>query len=370
MGGELLLLSLALSCVFRRILRISKIIIFVTRNNFNLWLGQKLLVVNCFQKKRYLWDTTQLHSPTIAHPSGCELLSKKTVSLRYNTTNETKKASKELLWIAFKNYYLRDTTQHQSMFQFATACCELLSKIIIFVTRHNKRRKVTHDTTVVNCFQKLLSSWHDTTNRAPQGCNISLWIAFKNYYLRDTTQLYSTMEKSTIRCELLSKIIIFVTRHNKKSVVGNCCDVVNCFQKLLSSWHDTTERRGFGRIDLLWIAFKNYYLRDTTQLRQRGIGNAQSCELLSKIIIFVTRHNRLHKFPNLHFVVNCFQKLLSSWHDTTKKQVFHPKALLWIAFKIYYLRDTTQPNLAILSDAGSCELLSKFIIFVTRHNNN
>ncbi len=170
---------------------------------------------------------------------------------------------------------------------------------------------------VVNCFQKLLSSWHDTTMSVVLWFSIMLWIAFKNYYLRDTTQLLLLWLLLLLCCELLSKIIIFVTRHN----TNKCCiikySVVNCFQKLLSSWHDTTLRLHGEYYKGLWIAFKNYYLRDTTQLWLCQYGYVSSCELLSKIIIFVTRHNTYTIMPEQYYVVNCFQKLLSSWHDTT-----------------------------------------------------
>ena len=195
------------------------------------------------------------------------------------------------MWIAFKNYYLRDTTQHNAYTTIKANRCELLSKIIIFVTRHNDNKLKTLPPIVVNCFQKLLSSWHDTTPRTSTLRPTPLWIAFKNYYLRDTTQRnkgYGSVKNS---CELLSKIIIFVTRHNLKWKIVQLKHVVNCFQKLLSSWHDTTL---FGTTcirHMLWIAFKNYYLRDTTQLSIRKIIPLYCCELLSKIIIFVTRHN-------------------------------------------------------------------------------
>ena len=195
--------------------------------------------------------------------------------------------------------------------------CELLSKIIIFVTRHNARAWKPAPWTVVNCFQKLLSSWHDTTAYIFRHQAWPLWIAFKNYYLRDTTQHIKANIETKAGCELLSKIIIFVTRHNKKGWYCTRIRVVNCFQKLLSSWHDTTMEQNRPNRSLLWIAFKNYYLRDTTQQKGHCWYIARSCELLSKIIIFVTRHNSQKIAIAIKVVVNCFQKLLSSWHDTT-----------------------------------------------------
>ena len=298
------------------------------------------------------------------------------------------------MWIAFKNYYLRDTTQQNRQRSLRTCCCELLSKIIIFVTRHNLRGFITkgfyscellskiiifvtrHNesistfflVTVVNCFQKLLSSWHDTTSIFEILTHFPLWIAFKNYYLRDTTQLPEPKGCRLFRCELLSKIIIFVTRHNVRWWYTLLDWVVNCFQKLLSSWHDTTHHLPTLLHQLLWIAFKNYYLRDTTQRRLCREHKDFCCELLSKIIIFVTRHNSLLRQYLLLLVVNCFQKLLSSWHDTTYSSAITFATSLWIAFKNYYLRDTTQQANTKASLVYSCELLSKIIIFVTRHN--
>ena len=178
-------------------------------------------------------------------------------------------------------------------------------------------------TAVVNCFQKLLSSWHDTTSGLHSRYSGLLWIAFKNYYLRDTTQLAVVAFDGELSCELLSKIIIFVTRHNDRYNWMQRIKVVNCFQKLLSSWHDTTVIIVFYDIPMLWIAFKNYYLRDTTQLDVGFKLGGFRCELLSKIIIFVTRHNLPALLPPLLAVVNCFQKLLSSWHDTTQVIKYH-----------------------------------------------
>ena len=146
--------------------------------------------------------------------------------------------------------------------------------------------------TVVNCFQKLLSSWWRTTNPFETPSSSSLWIAFKNYYLRDEGQLDGGCKAFPDGCELLSKIIIFVMKDNFYTSWSTSSIVVNCFQKLLSSWWRTTAGDVDQMTNLLWIAFKNYYLRDegqrlwVTQLNQLG------CELLSKIIIFVMKDNQ------------------------------------------------------------------------------
>ena len=169
-----------------------------------------------------------------------------------------------------------------------------------------------------------------------------MWIAFKNYYLRDEGQLVAENSHSTNSCELLSKIIIFVMKDNLPffGVVANL--VVNCFQKLLSSWWRTTASGYFFCIPLLWIAFKNYYLRDEGQHMSTKNWSCASCELLSKIIIFVMKDNSLGNFALRFQVVNCFQKLLSSWWRTTIKSWLRIASTLWIAFKNYYLRDEGQ----------------------------
>ena len=170
------------------------------------------------------------------------------------------------LWIAFKNYYLRDEGQHAATVNAALLCCELLSKIIIFVMKDNLNNNVEATPLVVNCFQKLLSSWWRTTLCCKRTSQQQLWIAFKNYYLRDEGQLLPFISSLVVSCELLSKIIIFVMKDNTKGLKRSRTGVVNCFQKLLSSWWRTTD--GTNEFDevTLWIAFKNYYLRDEGQL--------------------------------------------------------------------------------------------------------
>ena len=141
----------------------------------------------------------------------------------------------------------------------------MLSKIIIFVMKDNYSNTVSKPWFVVNCFQKLLSSWWRTTQQFQKHTNYLLWIAFKNYYLRDEGQLIFGSANNYVSCELLSKIIIFVMKDNGTVDKEYRATVVNCFQKLLSSWWRTTHLRYRCPIFVLWIAFKNYYLRDEGQ---------------------------------------------------------------------------------------------------------
>ena len=221
---------------------------------------------------------------------------------------------------------------------------------------------------VVNCFQKLLSSWWRTTTTEDFLLGKALWIAFKNYYLRDEGQHLMFSGSLFSCCELLSKIIIFVMKDNPKVQSFLFLQVVNCFQKLLSSWWRTTFFWSIWRKSMLWIAFKNYYLRDEGQLRMLPTSRLSSCELLSKIIIFVMKDNYQKQLPNRLTVVNCFQKLLSSWWRTTRFIITIKRLLLWIAFKNYYLRDEGQQTYFRNHFFFCCELLSKIIIFVMKDN--
>ena len=196
-----------------------------------------------------------------------------------------------MLWIAFKNYYLRDEEQLGNAKVNDILSCELLSKIIIFETKNNVSHWRMNSPFVVNCFQKLLSSRRRTTIKLRVKSSKQLWIAFKNYYLRDEEQLREFIFGKAARCELLSKIIIFETKNNSLEMSAQELHVVNCFQKLLSSRRRTTPARPS------WI---------------------------------------------LTPVVNCFQKLLSSRRRTTLILKINGLTMLWIAFKNYYLRDEEQ----------------------------
>ena len=169
------------------------------------------------------------------------------------------------MWIAFKNYYLRDEGQHGYGMDFGFVSCELLSKIIIFVMKDNTATLMLLIGLVVNCFQKLLSSWWRTAQHLFCWIFLLLWIAFKNYYLRDEGQPDEEITQWEKCCELLSKIIIFVMKDSFGSSDANFYPVVNCFQKLLSSWWRTAKHSFWIVYLLLWIAFKNYYLRDEGQ---------------------------------------------------------------------------------------------------------
>ena len=143
---------------------------------------------------------------------------------------------------------------------------------------------------------------------------------------------------------------------------------MNCFQNLLPLWYITTFLQLRQTTTELWIAFRIYYLCDTSQLHFRYLLFPHCCELLSEFITFVIHHNIVVFLNFFYGVVNCFQNLLPLWYITTIFKNFPSILLLWIAFRIYYLCDTSQQKRSREWRCSSCELLSEFITFVIHHN--
>ena len=148
----------------------------------------------------------------------------------------------------------------------------------------------------MNCFQKFVSLLSETTLPFEVMLYDALWIAFKNLYLCCLKQLKRCNKPSRIRCELLSKICIFVVWNNCRQKDKGTVLVVNCFQKFVSLLSETTINQDSG--------------------------NQTSCELLSKICIFVVWNNKDKKNKISRAVVNCFQKFVSLLSETTKGTCF------------------------------------------------
>ena len=248
-----------------------------------------------------------------------------------------------LLWIAFKIYYLCSRKQQTRRTCVLLLGCELLSKFIIFAVGNN---------------------------------------------------LILALATGVSGCELLSKFIIFAVGNNNQKFVTLICNVVNCFQNLLSLQSETTFllknaaktrcellskfiifavgnnffKRGLARSGL-WIAFKIYYLCSRKQHFAITAICFVGCELLSKFIIFAVGNNLKTARIFAAAVVNCFQNLLSLQSETTDGDNFWRMCELWIAFKIYYLCSRKQHSVAKRVYHYSCELLSKFIIFAVGNNN-
>ena len=195
--------------------------------------------------------------------------------------------------------------------------------------------------------------------------------------------------------------------------------VVNCLQNLLSLRSETTLPETKQVSFPLWIAYKIYYLCDRKQQDFKIVDVINSCELLTKFIIFAIGNNLLNELKRRSFVVNCLQNLLSLRSETTsmsfkldfsgcelltkfiifaignneaaptnrgnevvnclqnllslRSETTRPKKTvwvggLWIAYKIYYLCDRKQHDYETKHTCFRCELLTKFIIFAIGNN--
>ena len=272
------------------------------------------------------------------------------------------------MWIAYKIYYLCDRKQHNQEYGYRYTCCELLTKFIIFAIGNNGKRFAYSNQFVVNCLQNLLSLRSETTFSSVWISYILLWIAYKIYYLCDRKQQTSAACAYHCGCELLTKFIIFAIGNNRTEIFCGCNSVVNCLQNLLSLRSETTVYQFHNSLILLWIAYKIYYLCDRKQPFDFERFYADSCELLTKFIIFAIGNNTLWANRNDPTVVNCLQNLLSLRSETTHTTPMPLRRQLWIAYKIYYLCDRKQLFALSAEYVRSCELLTKFIIFAIGNN--
>ena len=190
--------------------------------------------------------------------------------------------------------------------------CELVSKFCIFVIWNSITTNIYEKPVVVNWFQNFVSLWSETVLWEFQEQTIVLWIGFKILYLCDLKQCLPAGDVSNSCCELVSKFCIFVI------------------------WNSVNMQQN-SRYQL-WIGFKILYLCDLKQFSWRICRKLCCCELVSKFCIFV---------------------IWNSMHLKSKRQ-----KQLWIGFKILYLCDLKQSVWWVDRWVYSCELVSKFCIFV------
>ncbi len=172
-------------------------------------------------------------------------------------------------------------------------CCELLSKVGIFDIRNNKMVKENLEDMVVNCFQKLVSLIFGTTcfGRQWACCCCELLSKVGIFDIRNNIWLTETLCNSVVNCFQKLVSLIFGTTKNDFIIKGY--GVVNCFQKLVSLIFGTTCSSSTSASDLLWIAFKSWYLWYSEQLFPVPDMSSGRCELLSKVGIFDIRNNAM-----------------------------------------------------------------------------
>ena len=87
------------------------------------------------------------------------------VSLTSQTTPKIKTLLSQMLWIAFKLLYLWHHRQLLTPTEIAVWSCELLSNYCIFDITDNSGQFVSMSSSVVNCFQIIVSLTSQTTRK-------------------------------------------------------------------------------------------------------------------------------------------------------------------------------------------------------------
>ncbi len=148
------------------------------------------------------------------------------------TTQRGFTETKEMLWFAFKNCSLYLYQQHLWGLFKVKSCCDLLSKIVLYIFTNNFSKVFIWLVLVVICFQKLFFISLPTTTIAFGLFHTKLWFAFKNCSLYLYQQLLLFHQKQGLRCDLLSKIVLYIFTNNGTSAMYPLLFVVICFQKL------------------------------------------------------------------------------------------------------------------------------------------
>jgi len=139
-------------------------------------------------KKLYLWYSEQPVPPKSPASCSCELLSKNCIFDILN--NDISKGTYIILVVnCFQKIVSLIFWTTVLFVRFHLACCELLSKNCIFDILNNTIYAGKLPTSVVNCFQKIVSLIFWTTLSALWDARLSLWIAFKKLYLWYSEQL-------------------------------------------------------------------------------------------------------------------------------------------------------------------------------------
>ena len=159
------------------------------------------------------------------------------------------------------------------------------------------------------CFQKLFFISLPTTCWKHSCYEWWLWFAFKNCSLYLYQQHQNKMKATIKGCDLLSKIVLYIFTNNFMELDKIKFKVVICFQKLFFISLPTTLKVLFNNSLLLWFAFKNcsLYLYQQRMAFQASIHN--SCDLLSKIVLYIFTNNAKDSNCKCGSVVICFQKL-------------------------------------------------------------
>ena len=275
-----------------------------------------------------------------------------------------------MLWFAFKivslTYFIHRFINSYSNY----LSCDLLSKLYLWLTSYIQSLCRAVCTLVVICFQNCIFDLLHTSYLLAFYAPSLLWFAFKivslTYFIH---QWYSCL-KNKSSCDLLSKLYLWLTSYIMWGVFVYVFLVVICFQNCIFDLLHTSTLSGCISLHLLWFAFKivslTYFIHHLIICKLR----LTSCDLLSKLYLWLTSYIRLFVFYFAHFVVICFQNCIFDLLHTSTKSKDYQFLKLWFAFKIVSLTYFIHQCALAWIEQKSCDLLSKLYLWLTSYISN
>ena len=146
--------------------------------------------------------------------------------------------------------------------------------------------------------------------------------------------------------------------------------VVNCSQIFCTFAVETTLLGSKVILLRLWIALKFFVLLQSKQLHSRLRETSLWLWIALKFFVLLQSKQPYSLKIKLEFVVNCSQIFCTFAVETTNSLFGITCVPLWIALKFFVLLQSKQRVRLLPCGCVSCELLSNFLYFCSRNNEN
>ena len=172
-----------------------------------------------------------------------------------------------------------------------------------------------------------------------------MWFAFKIVSLTYFIHRSKICKEASARCDLLSKLYLWLTSYINIHLRNNAYCVVICFQNCIFDLLHTSPIFGADYNDELWFAFKIVSLTYFIHLKTLCNTNQRGCDLLSKLYLWLTSYICRYNSSLCDIVVICFQNCIFDLLHTSFDDIFLNEKELWFAFKIVSLTYFIHQNL-------------------------
>ena len=135
-------------------------------------------------------------------------------------------------------------------------CCDLLSKLYLWLTSYIQRISTSWRARVVICFQNCIFDLLHTSNRFRFYHVNGLWFAFKIVSLTYFIHLIGASIEASACCDLLSKLYLWLTSYIFLWIDFHFRIVVICFQNCIFDLLHTSILNLSKEVAPLWFAFK------------------------------------------------------------------------------------------------------------------